>query len=103
MTLIVQDFREIVGPTCGAHRPHSTHRCNRTAGHTTNHHGYDHLGRWLAWPVEPVEADVSFEPSDADIEEYLAWRVGDDVRLVPNTDDYARNMIRVRWLVWSTS
>jgi len=97
MTLIVQDFREIVGPTCGAHRPHSTHRCNRTAGHTTNHHGYDHLGRWLAWPVEPVEADVSFEPSDADIEEYLAWRVGDDVRLVPNTDRTWFHELLVRW------
>jgi len=97
MTLIVQDFREINGPTCGAHRPHSTHRCNRTAGHTTNHHGYDHLGRWLAWPVEPFEADVSFEPSDADIEEYLAWRVGDDVRLVPNTDRTRFHELLVRW------
>jgi len=90
MTLRVQDFREIVGPTCGAHRPHSTYRCGRSAGHTTHHQGYDHLGRWLAWPVEPVEPDVDYEPTDDDIEEYLAWRAGNDVRLAPNTDRQAR-------------
>ena len=85
MTLIVQDLREITGPTCGAHRAHSTHRCGRGAGHTTHHQGYDHLGRWLAWPVEPVEADVSFEPTDDDWEDYLTARVGTDVRLVRRT------------------
>ena len=97
MTLTVQDFREIIGPTCGAHRAHSTHRCGRSAGHSTNHQGYDHLGRWLAWPVEAVEPDVSYEPTDADIEEYLAWRVGDDVRLVPNTDRTRFHELLVRW------
>jgi len=40
---------------------------------------------------------MSFEPSDADIEEYLAWRVGDDVRLVPNTDRTRFHELLVRW------